>query len=92
MLFLPKIKILAKDKSLSVRYGCALNTWILCFIFFHFSNATRSSLGDAVVLLLTEGKRENLQGIEEVYGELLDESDNDTKFKLFKKIKDFGHL
>jgi len=62
------------------------------FYVFHFFNATRSSLGDAVVLLLTEGKRENLQGIEEVFGELLDESDNDTKFKLFKKIKDFGHL
>ena len=30
--------------------------------------------------------------IEEVFGELLDESDNDTKFKLFKKIADFGSL
>lgn len=44
------------------------------------------------MLLLTEGKRENLEGIEEVFAEILDESDNDTKFKLFKKIKDFGHL
>jgi hypothetical protein len=69
-----------------------ISVFYVYLFFYIFKYNNRSSLGDAIVLLLTEGKRENLQGIEEVFGEILDESDNDTKFKLFKKIKDFGHL
>lgn len=90
-LFLPKLKALAKDKSLSVKYH----------IFFHFDSFVpfiyhilnhRNNLGEAIVNLLTEGKRERLTGIDGVFAEILQESDSEVKFKVFKKIKDFGQL
>ncbi|KAL4498637.1 hypothetical protein ABPG72_019755 [Tetrahymena utriculariae] len=52
----------------------------------------KQNLGEAIINLLTEGTKEQLMGIEEVFSELLDDCDNETKFKLFKKIKDFGSL
>lgn len=45
-----------------------------------------------MINLLTEGEKEDLTGIEEVFKNLLEESDNETKFKLFKKIKDFKQI
>ncbi|EAR97263.1 serine/threonine-protein phosphatase 2A 65 kDa regulatory subunit A beta (macronuclear) [Tetrahymena thermophila SB210] len=52
----------------------------------------KQNLGEAIINLLTEGNKEQLIGIEEVFSDLLDDCDNETKFKLFKKIKDFGQL
>ena len=53
-------------------------------------NIYRANLGEAVINLLSDGNKEKLSGLEEVLQVLLEESDNETKFKLFKKIQDFG--
>lgn len=52
----------------------------------------RNNLGEAIVNLLTEGERKRLEGVDSVFSEILSESDSEVKFKIFKKIKDFGQL
>ncbi|EGR27222.1 protein phosphatase pp2a regulatory subunit a, putative [Ichthyophthirius multifiliis] len=49
----------------------------------------KNNLGDAIINLLQEGNIDLLKILESFFEELLEESDNEQKFKLFKKIKDF---
>lgn len=43
-------------------------------------------------MLLQEVATERVEGIEELFIDLLEESDNETRFKFFKKIEDFGKM